>query len=69
MDLDVRGLLVFCHSELWRMKYDEIPAMVRTLVSDKTLLDLAERNKGWFGEVAARYEGMAYPPFNDVRCR
>jgi hypothetical protein len=63
MDPDVCGLLVFCPSELWHVNYDELPAMVQKLVSDKTLMALAKRHKGWFLEAAARYEGMKIPVF------
>jgi hypothetical protein len=57
MDMDVCGLLVFCPFELWHVNYDELPAVVRKLVSDKTLMALAKRHKGWFLEASARYEG------------
>lgn len=56
MDLDVRGLLVFCPSNLWHVNYDELPALVQKLESDKTLTALVKRHKGWFCEAAARYE-------------
>jgi hypothetical protein len=63
MDPDVCGLLVFCPSELWHVNYDELPAVVRILVSDKTLMALVGRNKGWFLRAAASYEGMRIPVF------
>jgi hypothetical protein len=58
MDPDFCGLLMFCHFELWHVNYDELPAVVRKLVSDKTLMALAKRHKGWFLEASTRYEGM-----------
>jgi hypothetical protein len=63
MDPDVCGLLVFCPSELWHVNYDELPAVVRKLVSDKILMALVGRNKGWFLRAAASYEGMKIPVF------
>ena len=60
-DLDLLGLLVFCQFEVWHTGISELPNMVQKLLSDKTLMDLAERNKGWFGEVADRYESMVTP--------
>lgn len=60
---DVRGLLMFCHSELWHVNYDELPAVVQKLISDETLMALVRRNKGWFLRAAASYEGMKIPVF------
>jgi len=61
IDLDLLGLLVFCQFELWHTRIGELPNMVQKLLSDETLMDLAERNKGWFREVATRYESMVTP--------
>jgi len=61
MDMDVRGLLMLCPSNMWRVNYDELSAVVGKLESNETLTALAKRNKGWFLKAVARYEGMMIP--------
>ena len=49
---------MFCHSELWHVNYNGLPAVVQKLNSDETLMALVGRNKGWFLRAAASYEGV-----------
>lgn len=63
MDPDFCGLLMFCHSELWHVNYNGLPAVVQKLNSDETLMALVGRNKGWFLRAAASYEGVKIPVF------
>lgn len=58
--LDVCGLLVFCHYELWHVNDKDFPALAQRLVSDETLMDLIRRNRGWFPQVAGDYKGMIF---------
>jgi hypothetical protein len=57
MDLDLYGLLVFCQFELLHVNDENLLALVERLVSDKTLMELTRRNKGWFLEVTDNYDG------------
>lgn len=63
MKLDICGLLMFCSLQFWKVKIGDLPVMVQKLLSDKTLMALAERNKGWFLKAAASYRSMMIPVF------